>query len=82
MTQSHAHFCFHCLRVCYHWQRRLILHTTEVLHMKISGNAKCLEISTHRKKSLANYLVTIQVCDHPSCANSKNLVLVKHFVGG
>ena len=57
-------------------------HRCEVFHMKISGNTKCLEISTHRKKSLANYLVTIQLHDYPSCANSKNLVLVKHFVGG
>ena len=31
---------------------------------------------------LAKYLVTIQLRDYHSCANSKNLVLVKHFVGG
>ena len=30
---------------------------------------------------LANCLL-LQLCDYPSCANSKNVVVVKHFVGG
>ena len=31
---------------------------------------------------LANYLATIQLHNCPSYANSKNVVLVKYFVGG
>ena len=64
------------------WQVLAIYRTKPTTGMELPHYQNCTSYSVRTKLLFQQIIWLLQFCDHPSSANSNNVVVVKHFVGG